>query len=122
MHWLYGKLGGYRSPRRPNVGGSCLPQVMEVLLPYTQDLGRDFWFAFDNATQGTPSFMQIVGRSGAARIQQTYSSTRNAGSFPAAFINSVQAAKADWVTISDLQINMFTKFGKYALDIDATNA
>jgi hypothetical protein len=72
-------------------------------MAYSQDIGREFWFAFDLATLGTPAFMQIVARSGARGIQTLYRDTRAAKTYPRAFLQTIEGRKADWATIADTQ-------------------
>jgi hypothetical protein len=75
-----------------------------------RDLGRDFWYDFDRATQGNDPFILIFRRSGARRIQRTYMETRDGGSYPAAFLDSVQARREDWITMADVQTSTFGQF------------
>ena len=81
-------------------------------MAYTQDLGRNFWYEFDQRTLGTPAFMRVVGTSGAGRIQRTYRDTRRDQTYPGAFLATVQPQRPDWIIIADVQTNTFGEFFK----------
>ena len=75
-------------------------------MPYTSEIGRRFWFEFDNATQGDPNFGNVIFRSGGFGVQTDYRQTRTAGTYPAAFRQKFLARLEDWKTIAKLQTDM----------------
>ena len=79
-------------------------------MTYSPDLGRDFWYAFDLATQGSESFFEVIERAGAFDIQTAYLKSRSAGTYPASFVAGVQALRADWSTIAEVQTSNFDQF------------
>ena len=48
-------------------------------MPYTPEMGRRFWFEFDNATQGDPEFGNVILSAGGFAVQNDYRQTRMAG-------------------------------------------
>jgi hypothetical protein len=79
-------------------------------MAYSQDIGRTFWYEFDNATQGTPAFMRIVRQSGAGASQRLYREAREAGTYPVAFLANFAGHRPDWVTIAAVQTGTITRF------------
>ena len=79
-------------------------------MAYSPELGRDFWYEFDLATQGTPAFMDVIERAGGFDIQTSYMQTRTAGTYPAGFLANVQARRSDWITIADVQTSTVGRF------------
>jgi hypothetical protein len=75
---------------------------------YTPEIGRRFWFEFDNATLHTPAFMDIVRSAGASRAQTDYRDMRRNGTYPAAFKAKFEPRRADWIRIADLQTTMIS--------------
>lgn len=75
-------------------------------MAYTPEIGRRFWFEFDEATQGDDNFGTLIRHAGGFRIQDNYRSTRSQGRYPAAFTQQFQARRDDWVKIAALQTDM----------------
>jgi hypothetical protein len=75
-------------------------------MAYSPEVGRRFWFEFDQATLHSPAFMNIVSSSGAAGAQDDYKSTRRQGTYPGTFRQKFLSRRADWVRIADLQWTM----------------
>jgi hypothetical protein len=72
-------------------------------MAYTPEIGRRFWFEFDEATLHTQAMMDIIIRAGAGGAQDDYKNTRRQGTYPAAFRDKFVPRRADWVRIADLQ-------------------
>ena len=79
-------------------------------MAYTPEIGRRFWFEFDEATLHDADFMNIVIRAGAARAQTDYRQTRTAGTYPNAFRDRFLPRRADWEAIADLQRRVIGEF------------
>jgi hypothetical protein len=79
-------------------------------MDYNHEVGRRFWFELDHATKYNSAFMNIVVRGGAGRVQTAYMDARLANKYPAQFLSTVSAHKADWVTMADAQTKVFTDF------------
>lgn len=75
-------------------------------MPYTPEMGRRFWFEFDNATQGDPEFGNVILRAGGFGVQNDYRQIRTAGTYPAAFRQKFLPSLEDWRIIARLQIDM----------------
>jgi hypothetical protein len=75
-------------------------------MAYTPEIGRRFWFEFDDATLHDPDFMNIVFSAGAAGAQNDYKNMRGQGTYPAAFKQKFSPRRADWIRIADLQTTM----------------
>src|SRR5947209_16396611 len=75
-------------------------------MAYTPEIGRRFWFEFDEATQGDENFGNLIAHADGFGVQNNYRATRAQGTYPAAFIQQFQARRADWVQIATLQTDM----------------
>lgn len=75
-------------------------------MAYTPEIGRRFWFEFDEATQGDDSFGNLIFNAGGFGVQTNYRTTRAAGTYPAAFIQQFQPRRDDWIKIAKLQTDM----------------
>jgi hypothetical protein len=75
-------------------------------MAYTPEMGRRFWFEFDNATQGDPNFGTLISRAGGFGIQTDYRQTRMAGAYPAAFRQKFLPRREEWKSIAELQTDM----------------
>jgi hypothetical protein len=75
-------------------------------MAYTPEMGRRFWFEFDNATQSDPEFGSVILRAGGFGVQNDYRQTRMAGTYPAAFQQRFLSRLEDWKIIAKLQTDM----------------
>jgi hypothetical protein len=75
-------------------------------MAYTPEIGRRFWFEFDNATQGDPEFGGLIDRARGFDVQFDYEDTRGAGTYPAAFRDLFRPMRDDWIEIAKLQTDM----------------
>jgi hypothetical protein len=90
-------------------------QKVDVLIgrmemTYTPEIGRRFWFEFDQATLHDSDFMGMVGRAGAFGVQNEYRRTRMQGTYPAAFRDRFVPRRDDWTVIGDLQTRVIVQF------------
>jgi hypothetical protein len=97
----------YHCDFHPNMTGTIVvAQKNTQKIAYTPEIGRRFWFEFDEATQGDEQFGIVVRRAGGLAAQNFYRATRVQGNYPAAFIQQFQPRRADWVQIAALQTDM----------------
>ena len=89
-------------------------------MAYTREAGRAFWFEFDKKTKYDRNFMRIIGRAGGFDIQDKFSETRAAGTYPQAFLGGVSGQRQDWVAIADLQKTVIERhFGNVRSDLQS---
>src|SRR6266404_8306319 len=77
-------------------------------MTYTPEMGRRFWFEFDQATQGDPDFGALIRSAGGFGVQSDYRQTRTAGIYPAAFRQKFLPKREDWKSIAKLQTDMIS--------------
>jgi len=77
---------------------------------YTPQMGMEFWYQLDAATLYNPPFMAIVGRSGAGAIQNIFAQARSAGRYPGDLFAFVQARRADWILLANVQTDTFSQY------------
>jgi hypothetical protein len=75
-------------------------------MAYTPEIGRRFWFEFDQATLHSPAFMSIALGAGAAGAQNDYRNTRRQGTYPDAFRQRFVGRRPAWVQVADLQTSV----------------
>jgi hypothetical protein len=75
-------------------------------MAYTPEIGRRFWFEFDEATLHSPAFMDVALGAGAGGAQNDYRNTRRAGTYPDAFRQKFVGRRPAWVQVADLQTSM----------------
>ena len=96
----------YHCQIHPNMTGAVVVTQDTQKPAYTPEIGRRFWFEFDEATQGDENFGNLIAQAGGFGVQNNYRVTRAQGNYPAAFIQQFQARRADWVQIAALQTDM----------------
>ena len=79
-------------------------------MAYTPEIGRRFWFEFDEATLHDSNFMSTVVRAGAAGAQGEYRRARTQGTYPDSFRQRFLARRDDWIVIADLQRRVIGQF------------
>jgi hypothetical protein len=75
-------------------------------MAYTLDIGRRFWFEFDEATQGDEDFGNLIAQAGGFGVQRDYRTIRAQGNYPSALIQKFQPRRDDWIRIAALQYDM----------------
>jgi hypothetical protein len=111
----------YHCEIHPNMTGIVVvAQKTTQKIPYTPEIGRKFWFAFDEATQGDANFGNLIAQAGGFGVQNDYRTIRAQGHYPADFTQKFQARRADWEKIAAFQTDMIGKFlGNDFADIQA---
>src|SRR5262249_40395835 len=93
--------------RGPRPSAQLVPQQhMIVTMAYTRELGRTFWFKFDEATKYNSAFITMVGNAGGFDVQEDFADTRRNGTYPVAFRQKFVPFRNDWVRIADVQTSM----------------
>jgi hypothetical protein len=72
-------------------------------MPYTSEMGRHFWYEFDRSTKYNDSFMEVVNRAKAGRIQTVFNSTRVKKEYPDRFREFVLPVRPDWEILAASQ-------------------